>query len=189
MTFNSEPYMDFDQNAVMAKLRKGFFWAGGVMIVLGVAALFVPMFSSLLVEILIGWLLTVSGCVILFGAFSIRGTSPFLWQLLVGLLTLAAGLLLLFFPLEGLLALSALLGILLLVTGVAQARFALWIHPAPGWGWALGSAVISFALGCVILIALPKASTVVLGLMLGIDLASTGTAMIIIGRSIPSEPV
>jgi len=188
MTFNPESFTNFEPSTVMAKLRKGFFWVGGLMIVLGMAALFVPLFSSLFVEILIGWLLTVSGCVTVFGAFSIRGTGPFLWQLPTGLLTLAAGLLLLFFPLEGLVALTVLLAVVLLVTGAAQTMFALWMRPFPGWGWALGSAVISLALGGAILVVLPEASTAILGVFLGIDLVSTGTAMIVLGRSVPKEP-
>ena len=187
MTTGSDAFKGFDATTTLAKMRKGFFWAGLVMVVLGMAAVLMPFFSSLVVEILIGWLLTMSGAVVVIGAFSFRRTGMFLWQLFSGLITVMAGLLLLLFPLQGLIALTVLVAFILVFTGAAQFAFALWARPAPGWSWALMSAAISILLGVLIVFALPQASAVTLGLIVGIDFISTGVALMLISRSVREE--
>ena len=49
-----------------------------VMITLGLAAILMPLVSSLVVEILVGWLLTASGAVAVVGALSLRDTGLFI---------------------------------------------------------------------------------------------------------------
>lgn len=49
-----------------------------VMITLGLAAILMPLVGSLVVEILVGWLLTVSGAVAVVGALSLRDTGLFI---------------------------------------------------------------------------------------------------------------
>jgi len=168
----------------LAKVRKRLFWVGAIMIVLGIAAIMMPLFSSLVIETLIGWLLVISGALALVSVVSLRGTGLFIWELTAGLLTLAAGLLLLLFPLEGLIALTVLIALVMVWTGLGQGAFALWVRPAPGWVWGLLSAIISLGLAAYILVALPEASAIVLGLLVGIDFVSTGTALVLIAWSV-----
>tara|TARA_R110002110_G_scaffold20312_53_gene82590 strand:- start:1856 stop:2365 length:510 start_codon:yes stop_codon:yes gene_type:complete len=165
-------------------MRKIWLWTGIVMMALGANALLMPVLSSLIIGILIGLLLFVSGIVAVAVAFSFRGTGLFVWQLVGGLVPLVAGALLLVFPAQGLIALTVLVGIVFLLTGIAQSSFAFWIRPAPGWGWMLGSALISVALGCFVLVALPEASGVVLGILFGVDFVSTGLSMVLIALSV-----
>lgn len=165
------------------EMGKGLFWVGLVMVLLGAAAVIMPLASSLVLEVLIGWLLTMSGIVAVVGAMQFRGTGLFLWQLLAGLITLAVGLLMLLYPFQGLVALTVLIAAIFVLTGLAQASFSFWLRPAPGWGWGLTSALISLGLGVYILAALPEASTVVLGLLVGIDFLSTGLALVMISRN------
>lgn len=174
---NSEPA------SVLTKLRKGFLWGGIVMIALGAAAVLMPFFSSLVVEVLVGWLLTISGGVAVVGAFSLRGTGLFAWELIAGLIALSGGLLMLVYPLQGLVALTVLVAVILVLTGASQMVFAFWVRPIAGWGWGLASAIVSIVLGIYILAALPVASAVILGLLVGIDFISTGTALVLIARS------
>ncbi|CUH89239.1 acid-resistance membrane protein [Phaeobacter sp. CECT 5382] len=165
------------------EMGKGLFWVGLVMVFLGAAAVIMPLASSLVLEVLIGWLLTMSGIVAVVGAMQFRGTGQFLWQLLVGLITLAVGLLMLLYPLQGLVALTVLVAAIFVLTGLAQASFSFWLRPAPGWGWGMTSALISLGLGVYIFAVLSEASTVVLGLLVGIDFLSTGLALVMISRS------
>lgn len=183
MTSNHDGFLNIGPAAFVTKMRKGILWGGVVMILLGIAAIAAPLLSSLVVELMVGWLLTVSGALALIGAFSLRGTGVFAWNIGAALVTLIGGLLMLSYPLEGLVALTVLVAVILLITGLVQAIFALWIRPALGWAWAGFSALISIALGIYIFVALPEASAVVLGLMVGIDFVSTGTAMVLIARS------
>ena len=183
MTTKTDPFVAIDSTTILTKLRTGLLWGGIVMIFLGVAAVLMPLFSSLVVEILIGWLLTISGGVAVVGAFSLRSTRLFVWEMISGLITLATGLLMLVFPLQGLIALTVLVAIVLMLTGAAQMAFAFWARPALGWAWGLASAVISIVLGVYILTVLPEASAIILGLLVGIDFISTGTALVLIARS------
>ncbi len=188
MTHNTPSFSGYDPETILTKMRRGFLWGGIIMIVLGIAAVLMPLLSSLVVELLIGGLLTVSGVVAVAGALSLRGTGLFIWELVSGLITLAAGLLMLFFPLEGLIALTVLLAVILVLTGAAQLAFSLWARPASGWVWGLLSAVVSIVLGVYILVALPAASAVILGLLVGIDFISTGTALVLISRVVRPGP-
>ena len=183
MTPESDPLAEHSPATILTKLRKGFLWAGIVMIILGLAAVIMPQVSSLVVEILIGWLLTVSGGVAVLGAISFRNTGLFKWQLFSGLIILATGVLMLMFPLQGLIALTIIVAAILVLTGAAQVAFALWARPAPGWGWGFASAVISIVLGGYILVALPEAAGVIVGLIVGLDFISTGAALFLIARS------
>lgn len=167
----------------LARLRKIWLWIGIGMIVLGIGALLMPVVSSLILGILIGWLLFISGVVAVASSFSFRGTGLFGWQLAGGLVPLVAGALLIVFPAQGLIALTVLVGLIFLLTGAAQSSFAFWARPARGWGWILASALISIALGVFVLVALPEASAVVLGVLFGIDFVSTGISMVLIAIS------
>ncbi len=165
---------------LLARMRKIWLWTGIVMIALGIGALLMPVLSSLIIGILIGWLMFISGIIAVASAFSFRGTGLFAWQLIGGLVPLVAGALLLVFPAQGLIALTVLVGIVFLLTGIAQSSFAFWVRPSPNWGWILASAVISIALGGFVLMALPEASAVLLGVLFGIDFVSTGVSMVLI---------
>lgn len=187
MTQNVTEPARFQADKVLPKIRKGLFWAGIVMCALGIVGITLPYFTSLFVEALIGWILAASGAIAVIGAFSLRNTSVFLWELLVGLLSFAAGVLLLVYPLKGLVVLTSLIAAVLLATGAVQFAIAFWLRPAFGWGWSAFSAVISIGLGVMILAMLPESSTAILGLVIGIDFLSTGIALLVITRSIPSN--
>jgi len=184
MTAQQDPFFDAGAPATLLRMHKGLFWTGVVMIVLGMGAILMPMISSLIVELLVGWLLLMSGLLSLTFAFSLRRTGLFVWQLVAGLAPLAAGLMLVLFPLQGLIALTVLVAAILVLTGVAQLAFAFWARPVAGWGWSVLSALVSIILGAYIFMALPAASTMVLGLLVGIDFVSTGIALVLIAQSV-----
>lgn len=167
----------------LRRARKVLFVAGVALVALGFAALIAPVISSLIVGFFIGWLLFMGGVIMVATALSLRGTGQFFWQLLAGLVPLMAGAFLIVFPAQGVVALTVLVAVLFLVTGVAQSAFALWARPSRGWGWGLASAGVSIALGAWILLALPEASEVLLGILVGIDFVTTGAALIVIARA------
>jgi len=187
MTLRSNKRTDISATEVFRKVRRGLFWGGVFLIILGITALAMPLVSTLVVEILIGWLLTISGGASIIGAFSLRGTGLFLWKLIAGFLILAVGLMLLLFPIGSLIAMTALVALVFLLSGAVQTMIALWMRPVSGWGWAFMSALVSLTLGVVIFAVLPQASAVVLGIFVGIDLLSTGVALLLIQQSIRED--
>ncbi len=88
-----------------------------------------------------------------------------------------AGVLLLAFPIEGILTLTLFLALFFILTGVIRAIMALDSRGA-GWGWMLASGIVAVALGVVILIGYPQAAGWILGLLLGIDFVFFGAMLI-----------
>lgn len=177
----------YDTNAkahdivVVRRQQRRLSVTGLLMILVGVLAIIMPVGSSFAVNFLIGATLTFGGALAVLLALLLRGTRSFVWPMLGALLPLCLGLYLLFFPTLGLATLTAFIAVVLLITGVSQSILALAMR---GFGWFLFSGLISIALGVLILAVLPQASTVLLGTLLGIDLISTGLALVLINAAL-----
>jgi len=77
-------------NPFQSRLREAsgwLLWFGLGMVALGIAAIVNPRVSTLVAELLVGWLLWFSGAFTFFASFSIHGTGPFFDALLLGLLS------------------------------------------------------------------------------------------------------
>jgi uncharacterized membrane protein HdeD (DUF308 family) len=162
--------------------HRHFFWIGVALTLLGVAAIVFPMISTLVATLLVGWLLFLAGLLTLLGSFSIHGTGPFFGALLLSLLSLGAGAFLLFNPASGALVLTFLLAILFLIEGAFEIVLALELKPFGAWIWMLLAAFASILLGLFIAVGLPIASTIVLGVIMGLNFLSTGIGYLILAR-------
>ena len=159
-------------------------WVGGGFIVVGVLALIYPAISTLAATIFVGWLLVVSGLLALFGAFSIRGTGPFFGAFLFGLLSIAAGAFMLVRPQAGELAITLALGFLFMLEGAFESFLAFELRPARAWGWVLVSAIASIVLALVIISGLPGISMVALGVIIGVNLITSGLGYVFVGNTL-----
>ncbi len=168
--------------SALKKGRKTVLWTGIVMALLGALALLFPVVSTLAVQFYIGLLLLLAGAVFLAGSFMIQGTGPFFGAALLSLLTLASGAFLLFNPAGGAVALTIVIAALFTVHGAFEASLAFSMRPARGWGWLLASAMVAMAVGVLVAAGLPALSTVLLGVLVGINFLSTGIAFIMIAR-------
>jgi uncharacterized membrane protein HdeD (DUF308 family) len=92
--------------------------------------------------------------------------------------TLASGIILLIFPLAGVITLTMFLAAYFVAAGILKAIYALQHRGMSGWGWALGSGLISIALGVLIWSGFPGTALWALGLIVGIDLIFYGWALI-----------
>ncbi|HVZ70687.1 MAG TPA: DUF308 domain-containing protein [Rhizomicrobium sp.] len=164
-----------------------FFWIGLALTLLGIVAIVFPMISTLVATLLMGWLLFVAGLFTLLGSFAIRGTGPFFGALLLSLLSLGAGLFLLSNPSAGALVLTMLLALLFLVEGAFEIVLALEMRPFGAWVWMMLAAFASIVLGLFIAAGLPIASTIVLGVIMGLNFLSTGIGYLILSRDAASR--
>src|ERR1700755_140818 len=81
---------------------KFFLIEGMVLVVLGLVAVCVPPLATVTVEILIGWLILLSGVLGLVMTFQTRGSPGFGWSLLSAIVGIAAGIVvLLWAPVRG----------------------------------------------------------------------------------------
>lgn len=161
-----------------------FFWVGLALTLLGIAAIVFPWISTLVATLLVGWFLFVASIFTLLGSFTIRGTGPFFGALLLSLLSAGAGIFLMVNPGAGAVVLTTLLAILFLIEGAFEIMLALELRPIGAWIWMLLAAAASIFLGLFIAAGLPLASTVVLGLILGLNFLSTGVGYLFLARDI-----
>ncbi|HWW29403.1 MAG TPA: HdeD family acid-resistance protein [Steroidobacteraceae bacterium] len=156
-----------------------FLLEGIVLIVLGLMAVALPMLATLAVAILIGWLLFVSGAVGLVTSIWMRRAPGFLWSLLSAILGIAAGILLLWWPLSGALSLTVILTVFLTIEGIFSIMYALEHKRdlSGRWGMMLLSGIVDLILAAMIFLGLPATATWAIGLLVGINLIFGGSTL------------
>jgi uncharacterized membrane protein HdeD (DUF308 family) len=152
------------------------------MTAVGVVAIVFPVVSTIATALFVGWMLLLAGIFLFVGSFTIHGTGPFFGALLISLLTVAAGIFLLFHPLVGALALTMVLGVVFLVQGAFELALAFEMRPHAAWVWMLLSGAASVLLALVIALGLPSISLIALGILLGINFLTTGFGYIFAAR-------
>ncbi|MDA9487727.1 MULTISPECIES: HdeD family acid-resistance protein [Bradyrhizobium] len=151
---------------------------GIVMIVAGIAALSDVVFATIISVKLIGLTAIAAGAFEIAHAFWTKGWGGFLWQIVLGALYLAFGLVLLTQPASGALILTYFLGAVLFASGVIRCvlSFAHWRQN--GW-MMLISGIFGLLAGVLILFGFPTISVWALGFLLGVDLISHGLAWLL----------
>ena len=157
-----------------------FLCEGIALLILGVLALLAPVVASVAATVFFGWILLVSGVIGLITTFRARHAPGFGWSLLSALVGTVAGVLLLVWPLQGTLSLTAVLIAFLFAEGIVTIMYALEHRSALSgrWGWMLASGIVDVGLGVLLLIGLPGTARWALGLLLGVNLIFGGWALI-----------
>jgi uncharacterized membrane protein HdeD (DUF308 family) len=171
------------QRAVSQSIRehwKLFLIEGIVLVILGLLAIVVPPLATIAVAIFIGWLFLISGIAGLITTFGARHAPGFWWSLLSAVLAIAAGVVLLAWPVSGAVSLTLLLIVFFIIEGVLSIMYALdHKRDLTGqWGWMLVSGIIDLVLAAIIFAGLPGTAAWALGLLVGINMLFGGSAMI-----------
>ena len=188
----------FDPNRIAAAAARTvrdhwglFLFEGIVLVLLGVLALIVPTLASFAATIFFGWILLISGVLGLITSIRARHAPGFLWSLLSAIVGIAAGVLLLGWPLQGTFSLTAVLIAFLLVEGIVSIVYALEHRRSHSgrWGWVLASGLLDVLLGVILFAGLPGTAFWALGLLLGINLVFGGWSLIAMAlHARPSAP-
>jgi len=171
------------QSAIQASLSEHwrlYLFEGIVLLLAGVAAIAIPPLATFAVEILIGWLLLVSGVVGLITTFRMRQAPGFWWSLFSAVIGIGAGVVLIAWPLSGAISLTLILTVFLFLEGFASIMMALEHRHgfAARWLMLLLSGVVDIILAGIILAGLPGTAAWAIGLLVGINLVFGGTALI-----------
>jgi uncharacterized membrane protein HdeD (DUF308 family) len=182
MTMN-QPNIEQIQRAVATSLHEHwvlFLVEGIVLVVLGLIAIVLPPIATLAVEILFGWLFLASGILGLITTYWMRHAPGFWWSLLSAVLGIGAGIVLLAWPLSGVLSLTLILIVFFTIEGVASVMYALEHKRelSGRWGWMLASGIVDLILAAIIFIGLPGTAAWAIGLLVGINLIFGGSALI-----------
>jgi uncharacterized membrane protein HdeD (DUF308 family) len=158
---------------------------GVLLILLGIAALVMPLMAGLAATLVFAWILMLTGLIGLISAFAGRDHSHLGWSLASAIIALLIGVVLLFYPLAGAEALTLIIGAYLFLDGIALIGLAL-DHRKRGispWGWLLASGLIDLVLAAVILFMNAIGSAVFVGIMVGLSLIFAGIALLLMQRA------
>lgn len=176
--------------AVPGRLRGHPKWVliiGIVFVVIGSLAILMPQVSTLAVELTIGWLFVLSAAAYAWSAFSLRGGWKIAGALGMAALSLVIGLILLLYPLRGILTLTLVMAAFFFAGGGVKVWAALANRQVKGWWWGLISGIASLVIGVIIVAGWPGTATWALGLLFGIDLLFAGWALIAIYPALKGE--
>lgn len=153
---------------------------GVFLIVLGAIALLVPLFAALFVIKVLMWLLVFAAIEQVIYAFQTRGEGGLFLKLLLGVLYAVAGGLLLSRPIAGIITVTAVVGFLLIVDGVAEIALGVLLRGTydSSIGWLFAGGILSVVLGGLIVLGLPR-SVAAVGILLGIRLIFKGIEHIV----------
>jgi len=165
-----------------AKKNSGLLIFLGIMtVIFGVVAIGSPLITGVAVVVFVGFLLLASGVARIVHALKSKQWGTGFWGTVIGVLGVAAGLLMIFRPLVGLVTMTVLIAIYFLVDGISEIIAAFKIKPDQGWGWVLFNGIIAVALGLMIWRQWPVSGRWAIGLLVGIHILITGWSMIILG--------
>ena len=157
-----------------------FLIEGIMLVILGAGAVILPVVATFAFTLVIGWLFLISGGVGLVTTFWMRNAPGFWWALLSAIVGIAAGIVLIRWPLNGTLSLTLVLIVFFVIEGIATIMYAIdHRNQLSGrWVWMLASGIVDLILAGIIFAGLPESATWALGLLVGINLLFGGTAMI-----------
>ncbi|HXN70712.1 MAG TPA: HdeD family acid-resistance protein [Bradyrhizobium sp.] len=167
-------------SAAVREHWKAFLIEGILLVVLGLAAIIVPPLASLAVTIFLGWMFLISGIAGLVLTFWARQMPGFWWSLISAVLGIAAGLILLIRPIQGVLSLTIVVGAYFLAEGVATIMYALEHRRelSERWSWMLFSGILDILIAAMIIAGLPGSAEWAIGLLVGINLLFGGASLI-----------
>lgn len=156
----------------------GWFLAFGIVLVLlGIAAIVRANTATAASMVFFGWLLIFAGIVEFVHAFMVGKWAGFFLHLLIALLFGITGALMAFRPMISAEAVTLVMAVFFLVSGLYQLVASGWSH-LPGWGWQAANGAVSTIMGLLLLTQWPVSGLWAVGLFIGIDLIFYGSAWI-----------
>lgn len=164
----------------VARNRTWFIILGVVFIILGAFAIAFPLTVTIAAKVVLGWLFLIGGIAQIIHAFSTQNWSQFFLNLWVGVVYALVGGWLAFLPLAGIVTLTVLLAAMFIAQGVLEFSMGFRLRPLPGWVWMLISGTVAIVVGVLLLAGLPSSALWAIGLLVGINMISSGFAYLIL---------
>lgn len=151
---------------------------GILSVILGVLALANPFEASITATLLAAWSFIILGVLQIIASFRAPSAGGKIIGVLLGLLAFVIGTNIVAEPLQGLLTLTVAAGVMFLVSGAFKAWFGFAnTQGAPRIAMLL-SAAVSLILGMMVLNNFPQSAAVLLGVLLAVELLSSGISFI-----------
>ncbi|MCK2166467.1 HdeD family acid-resistance protein [Thalassospira xiamenensis] len=172
-----------EMRGLLEKGRKRLRIVGLVLLVLGILAVAFPFATTIAFKTVIGWLFIIGAVGHFYGAWNADTPTRRWIDIVQGVLFGLVGGWLAFFPLTGIVTLTVLLAIAFILQGVLELVMAFRLSQFPGWKWMLFSGGIAVLAGILIFAELPSSATWAVGLLLGINLLSSGFSYLMVSMA------
>ena len=173
----------------LGHLRKRWWWLlllGFLLALCGIAAIVsspITVLTTFVVVSILAVILMIAGVATIIGSFWAGKWGGFLVQLLVGILYVAASLVITERPLATPLVMTIFIAVSFMVIGVFRVLASLIVR-FPQWGWAMLNGTITFLAGFIIFRHLPTDALWVIGLLVGVELLLNGWTWIMLALEI-----
>lgn len=154
---------------------------GAAMVVLGVIAIFGPGIVTVSSVILLGSVLIAAGIVEFIQSFRVareEHKGRVLFNVMSAIVYLLAGATMLWRPVAGALSLTLLISAYLIVSGVINIAHGSRHRKEKEWGWFIFGGLLDVILGALIAAGWPSTGLWVIGLFIGVELLTYGSAWI-----------
>lgn len=175
----------------LGELKRNWGWfltLGIALLVLGAIALGASVAMTIVSMVLLGWLLIIGG--ILEGVHAFwreRAWGGFFIDLLTGVLYVVVGFMILANPAETALALTLLIALFLMFSGLFRIVVALILR-FPHWGWLILHGAVNLVLGIAIWRQWPLSGLWVIGLFVGIEMLFNGWSLVMLALAAKKLP-
>lgn len=159
---------------------------GVLMIVCGIIALLNPFATTLAVEQFLAWVFLIGGVFQLIAVFSAESWGQRIWGLILAAVNLWLGVSLLGNPLAGVITLTIVVGIMFAVSGVIKVIYAFNLRGTPFFWAVLISGAVSVVLAAMVFSNFPQSAAVLLGILLAVELLSSGVTLVAMGIALKS---
>jgi uncharacterized membrane protein HdeD (DUF308 family) len=171
-------------------VRKHWWWflsLGILLLVCGILSIVFPAISSWAAITVLSIVLMVAGVATIIGSFWAGKWGGFLVQMLVGMIYVAASLVMQKDPLLTVAIITAYVAITFIVMGLFRILSTLVIR-FPQWGWSLLNGCVTLLLGVVILRDFRQGDWWIIGLLVGIEMLFAGLSWIMLSLEIRKIP-
>lgn len=168
-------------HALIELRRSGWDIVLGILLtIVGLVVLINAAIATTVSVLFLGWMLLIAGIVGLAAAFFLIGKGGFWSAALTGILLGVLGLFFLRNTEAAIVTLTLIAGVVFLVSGIGRLMLATEVSE---YRWAhIFAGGVSTVLGLIVLFNLFTASTVLLGILLGVQVLMDGITMMLVGR-------
>ncbi|WP_394754061.1 HdeD family acid-resistance protein [Crenothrix sp.] len=173
----------------MQKHWRLFLLEGSIFIVLGIAAVVIPQFFSVVSVLFLGWILVMGGAIHVGRALFFSEMPGFGLWLVLGILQIIVGYLLIVDPIAGVMTITMMMTLFFALEGAIKIYWAFMLRPLPNWNFVLFSGVTALLFAFIILAFWSETAHWLLGLFVGINMIILGWSIVKMSLSHKSDPV
>ncbi len=166
---------EFDQD-ILKKFSKYGIIAGILMMLIGLAGIFLPPIMSVAVVTFMAWMFMFSAFVQGYNTWKNYRKSFVAW--LKPILSLLVAIVFLIFPIQGIAVVGILLATYLLIDAYSSIAFGFEYKPNRGWWMMILNGIFSIILAIILLMGWPFSSVILVGLFVGVSLFFDGVALL-----------